>query len=63
MTEWKYAPTRENHEGFGNRGCTIVKLPQIWLKGTNCLCNTSEWPRQPYTGPASESQQKFKITS
>ena len=63
MTEWKYVPTKENLAGIGSMGCTIGKLLQIWLVGPNWLCNTSEWPEQPYIRPTSESQQETKIAS
>ena len=48
---------------MGSKGCTIGKLPQIWLKGQNWLCNTCERPEQPYIGPTSESQQEIIIAS
>ena len=54
LTEWKYALTKENPPDFGSRGCTISKLPQIWLKGPNWLCNISEWLEQPYISPTSD---------
>ena len=48
--------TKENLADIRNRGCTTGKLPNIWLKGPNWLCNTSAWTEQPYIGPPSELQ-------
>ena len=56
-------PTKENPADIGSRGSVIGKLPKIWLKDPTWLCNTSEWPEQPYGSPTSESPQETKIAS
>lgn len=62
LNKWKYASTKKNPPDTESRCCTIAKLPQIWLKGPNWLCNAYEWPEQ-LNGPTSESQQETKIAS
>ena len=62
LNKWKYASTKKNPPDTESRCCTIAKLPQIWFKGPNWLCNTYEWPEQ-LNDPTSESQQETKIAS
>ena len=62
LNKWKYASTKKNPPDTKSRCCTIAKLPQIWLKGPNWLCNAYEWPEQ-LNGPTYESQQETKIAS